>query len=157
MKRVKVNDPVAICFMGTRRYEKGDYKGAIEYWTKAVESGHAEAHFQLSTMYMKGIGVEKDEKKGFLHLEEAAISGHPRARHNLGVIEFKNGRIERAAKHFIIAANLGVAISVDSLKQGYTTGFVRKEDFTAALLACQAAVDATKSPQREAAEAVLEK
>ncbi len=40
------------------------------------------------------------------------------------------------------------------LKQCYTDGHVSKEDFAAALRAHQAAVDATKSPQREAAAIV---
>ncbi len=37
----------------------------------------------------------------------------------------------------------------------YAKGIVSKEDFAAALRAHQAAVDATKSTQREAAEAAL--
>jgi hypothetical protein len=36
-------------------------------------------------------------------------------------------------------------------------GFVSKEDFAAALRGHQAAVDATKSPQREKGEAFLQK
>jgi len=153
MKRVKVNDPLATCFMGTRHFHEGDYDAAIEYWTKAAELGHAEAHFQLSTMYMMGIGVEKDEKKEVIHLEEAAISGDPCGRYNLALIEERNGMIERAVKHWIIAANLGHDDSIKTLKLYYGNGKVSKEDFTAALRAYQAAVDAAKSPQREAAEA----
>ena len=48
-------------------------------------------------MYREGTGVEKDEKKQVSHLEEAAIGGHPKARHNLGCDEWSNGRHERAA------------------------------------------------------------
>ena len=40
-----------------------------------------------------------------------------------------------------------------TLKEFYARGVVNKEDFTATLLAYQAAVDATKSPQRNEAEA----
>eukprot|EP00985_Skeletonema_marinoi_P005849 scaffold2553_cov162-Skeletonema_marinoi.AAC.3 len=36
-------------------------------------------------MYYEGQGVEKDKKKDVYHLEQAAIGGHPNARHNLGV------------------------------------------------------------------------
>jgi TPR repeat protein len=57
MKRVKVNDPAAVCFMGNRRFAEGDYEGAIEYWTKAAELGYAEAHYQISIMYNDGSGV----------------------------------------------------------------------------------------------------
>jgi TPR repeat protein len=152
MKRVKVNDPIAICFIGTQRYEEGDHEGAIAYWTQAAELGHAEAHFQLSTMYSDGIGVDQDEIKELHHLTEAAISGHPDARGNLAVKELRKGRYERAAKHLIIAANLGHDTSVGKLRILYERGIVCREDFATALRAHQAAVDATKSPQREAAE-----
>ena len=92
----------------------------------------------------------KDEKKAVYHLEEAAIGGHSRARHNLGAIEWNSGRRERAAKHFIIAANLGYDDSMDQLKLCYRMGVISKDNYAAALRAHQAAVDATKSPQREA-------
>eukprot|EP00984_Skeletonema_dohrnii_P022749 scaffold11856_cov96-Skeletonema_dohrnii-CCMP3373.AAC.1 len=55
-------------------------------------------------------------------------------------------------KHWIIAAALGHDGSLDALKDRYKDGLVSKEDFAAALRAHQAAVDATKSPQREEAE-----
>jgi hypothetical protein len=69
----------------------------------------------------------------------------------------KNGRYERAFKHFIIAAKLGDDDSLTALKLGYKKGDVSKEDFAAALRGHQAAVDATKSPQREKGEAFLQK
>lgn len=84
-------------------------------------------------------------------MEEAAIGGHAWARHNLGYEEWENGRIERAVKHFIIAANLGNDKSIEILKKSYVEGLVTKDHFAAALRAHQAAVNA-KSPQREAAE-----
>ena len=53
MKRVDVNDPIAICDMGTMRGEEGDVDSAIEYWTKAAALGNI-AHHNLSLMYRKG-------------------------------------------------------------------------------------------------------
>eukprot|EP00985_Skeletonema_marinoi_P029506 scaffold28035_cov211-Skeletonema_marinoi.AAC.9 len=153
MKRVEVNDPVALRHVGVRHYGKGDYRSAFEYLTKAARLGNAAAHYHLSRMYKNGRGVENDAQKEVHHLEEAAIAGHPSARFNLGSIEWKNGSKERAMKHFIIAANLGYDKSVEMLKREYAKGLVSKEDFAAALRAHQAAVDAMKSPQREAAAA----
>jgi len=83
--------------------------------------------------------------------------GHPDARYDLAIKEVRNKRFERAAKHFIIAANLGHDEAVQALKWYYADGEVSKEDFATALRAHQAAVDATKSPQREAAEKFLPK
>jgi len=85
-------------------------------------------------------------------LEEAAIGGHPNARNDLGVWEEDNGRIERAMKHCIIAANLGHVGAMETLKKGYSIEMVTKIDLEAALHAHQAAVDAVRSPQMEAAE-----
>jgi TPR repeat protein len=98
-----------------------------------------------------GEGVEKDKKKEVYHLEEAAIAGHTFARHNLACYEGINGRHERAVKHWIINAKLGDQKSMEGLKEGYPNGLVSKEDFAAALRAYQAALDATKSPQRDKA------
>jgi TPR repeat protein len=117
-----------------------------------AELGDIVAHNYLSIIYHLGEGVEKDEKRKLRHLLEAAIGGHPKARHNLGVIELENLRIERGMKHLIIAAKLGYDDSLNALKECYKDGIISKEDFAAALRGHQAAVDATKSPQREKAE-----
>ena len=151
MKRVEANDPVSLRQIGRHRYEEGDYNGAFQYWTKAAGLGNAEAHYELSCSYAEGEGVEIDEEKRVYHLEHAAIGGNPRARYNLGCEEAKNRRMDRAIKHFIIAANLGHNESLEVLKIFYAKGHVSKDDFAAALRGHQAAVDATKSPQREMA------
>jgi tetratricopeptide (TPR) repeat protein len=152
IKRIEANDPVAIQQQGVHACKKGDYSSAVEYYTKAAESGDIEAHYQLSGCFGLGRGVEKDEKKELFHWEEAAIGGHPFARYNLGNHEGKNGRIERAIKHWIIAANLGDDGAIKVIRRQYTQGTISKENFASALRAHQAAVDATKSPQREEAE-----
>ena len=151
MKRIEANDPVAICQMGRERYDEGDYTAAFDYWTRAVALGDIEAHYRLSMMYNEGEGVEKDEKKELHHLTEAAMEGHPEARHNLGCFEWKDGRMDRAVKHYIIAAKLGDDDSLECVKNMYKDGHVSKDDFAAALRGHQAAIDASKSPQREEA------
>jgi TPR repeat protein len=153
MERAKANDPVAMCQMGKQCRDEGDYEGAVKYFTKAAALGNIDAHFELSGAYCYGRGVEKDKKKEIYHSEEAAIGGHPKARNNLGCYENENGRRERAVKHFIIAANLGHDDSLETLKKGFMIGLVNKEDYAAALRGHQAAVDATKSKQREEAYA----
>ena len=104
-------------------------------------------------MYREGEGVEKNKKKEIYHLEEAAIGGHDWARYNLGMHEYsQNKRIDRSLKHFIIAAKLGSDKALERVKEGFAKGVVKKEDFEAALRGYQAAVDATKSAQREEAD-----
>ncbi len=156
MKRIKKNDPDAMLFMGKERYFEGDYESALKYFTKAAELGDAEAHFNLSIMYSDGEGVEKDAEQEVYHLEEAAIGGHPEARHDLGCDEACSGRFERARKHYIIAANLGYHDSLKKLKLLYADGHASKEDYAGALRAYQVAVDAAKSLERDEAEAFHE-
>ncbi len=156
MKRIKKNCPVAMTHMGTKCDGEGDHKSALKYYIKAAELGDADAHYNLSVMYRHGEGVEKDMKKAIYHLEEAAIGGHPEARYNLGLTEASYGRFERAKKHFIIAANLGDDNSLKALRELYAIGHASKEDYAGALRAYQAAVEATKSAQREEAESYYE-
>ena len=141
--------------MGKRRRDEGDYKTALEYFTKAAELGDAFAHWSLSYMYRAGQGVEEDVKKAVHHWEEAAIGGDPSARYNLGIQEWRKCNMERAKKHFIIAANLGLNDSLKEIKELYRDGYASKEDYANALRAYQAAVDETKSAQREKAEEAI--
>ena len=152
MKRVKAGDSAALTQMGTYRYEKGDYDTAVEYWTKAAELGDAGAHYQLADSYYYGEGVERDEEKAVYHYEKAAMGGHHLARYNLGCIEHDNGNSERSVKHLIVAANLGHEGSMKKLWTHYSAGNITKEDLEATLRAHKTAIDAMKSPQREAAE-----
>jgi hypothetical protein len=152
MKRVEMNVPFALYQEGGRQFNKGKYQRAFDYFTKAAALGNMEAHFQLALMYKQGKGVEKDKGKEFHHTKEAAVGGHPGARYNLGWNEMNNGNSERAAKHYIIAATQGDDGSIKELLNMFKEGLVEKEELAATLRAYQAAVDATKSPQRDRAE-----
>ncbi len=151
MIRIKANDPVAIYYEGVEQYNGGNCGRAFEWYTKAAQLGNADAHCKLAAMYYLGHGVEKDKGKEIRHLEEAVIGGHPGARYLLVNEERENGNYERAVKHWIIAAKQGEDESIKMLILTFKDGFVSKEDLAATLRAHQAAVDATKSPQRETA------
>eukprot|EP00984_Skeletonema_dohrnii_P023058 scaffold12168_cov74-Skeletonema_dohrnii-CCMP3373.AAC.1 len=152
MKRVEANDPVAMYEEGFNQHKKGNYSSAVEYYTNAAELGNAAAHYNLSCMYHHGHGVEKDREKEIHHLEEAAIVGHPDARHNLGCIEEDDYNIVRALKHWVIAATHGDDDSMKALMDAFKRGFVGKDVLAATLRAHKAAIDATKSTQRDTAE-----
>ncbi len=158
MKRIKKNnDPAAMNHMGKKHYEEGDYDTSFEYLTKAAELDNTEAHYNLSCMYGEGEGVEKDMKKTVYHAEEAAIGGHLEARHNLGIEEWTNGRFKRAAKHFIIAANLGDLDSLKCIKDLHADGHANKEEYADALRGYQSAVDEAKSTERDEADAFFKR
>jgi hypothetical protein len=155
MQRVKKNDPVAMTEMGKEHKKEGDFVKALEYYTKAAELGNVEAHFCLGGLYFEGDGVEKDINREVYHLEQAAIGGHPGARGILANYEMKNGRFERSAKHWVIAANLGCDISLNLIKKLFMEGILSKEDYATALRGHQAAVNALKSADREKAEEAI--
>jgi hypothetical protein len=52
-------------------------------------------------------------------------------------------------RHFVIASKLGHDIALERVKLAFRMGLVSKEDYEAALRGHRAAVDATKSKQRE--------
>jgi len=63
-----------------------------------------------------------------------------------------NGRFKIAAKHYIITANLGYDPSLKPIKDLLVKGILSEEDYAAAIRGHQAAVDATKSAEREKGE-----
>ena len=152
-KRIKAGDPVAFRQKGIEAKIAGNYIVALDYLTKAAKMGDAESHYQLGEMHYAAQGMERDMKKAIYHYEEAAIGGHTTARHNLGTFENNNYlRYDRAVKHYIIAASLGFDPSLSALQDLYKIGRVKKEDLAAAFRAHHAAVEGTKSSQREEAK-----
>jgi len=110
----------------------------------------------LSFLYNDGYGVERDMAQRLHHLEEAAIGGQPEARHNLGVYEINRRKIKRGVKHFIIAASHGNSESMKALKELRAAMIICQEDFESTLRTHQAVLDASNSPQREAAFAAMQ-
>ena len=49
--------------LGKEAYEKENYESALEFFTKAAETGNNQAIKMLGIMYRDGIGVEQNVKK----------------------------------------------------------------------------------------------
>ncbi len=49
---------------------------ALHWIRLAVDQEHADAMHNLATLYIKGVGLEKDEIKGLMWLAKAASLGH---------------------------------------------------------------------------------
>ena len=127
MKRIEANDPVAIRQKGSEYFGQGDYSAAVELFKKAAKLGDGEANYQLAGCYGLGLGVERKPKMEIFYWEEAAIGGHPKARYNIGVTEKRNGRFDRAQRHWIISASQGHTNSVKALVENHKRGLVKKE------------------------------
>lgn len=152
MKRVEMNDPMALFQEGQIRRLREEFLVGFELLTKAAALGSAGAHLSLADMYQYGEGVDKDEGKKVYHLEQAAIRGHPHARYKLACEEANNrGNFDRAVRHLIIAAKQGENNSMTALIFIFKRKkkLVSKDDLAETLRAHKAAVDAVKSEQRE--------
>ncbi len=150
-RRVEANDDIALRQLGTQLNNQGDYVGAVENWKKAAAMGNNRAHYELSVMYQDGRGVEQDEKKSIYHMEVAAIGGNPRARYFLG---HKEDNLKRAVTHWCIAARQGYLEAFEEVNKCFANGEIPLTLFCNTARGYQAAIDATKSPQREEAEAI---
>ena len=155
-KRMKLNDAEAVYLMalfynnGSFGLSKDSVK-AIELWNKAADLGSVSAHYSSGIMYNVGDGVKKNVCKSMYHWKLAAIGGHEMARHNLGCIQYNIGVMDRAMKHFLIAARAGLDEALKEVGKGYKAGHVTKDEYANALRAHQKTRDEMKSEQRDKA------
>jgi len=158
-KRVDANDAHAMCNMGVY-YRDGiyghqqDHAKALELWHRAAELGFAGAYSNIGIAYDKGEGVEVDKKKANHYYELAAIGGSVSARDNLGSYELEvDNNMDRALKHYLIAARNGEGESLERIKLMYTHGHATKDVYMKALQAYQVYLGEIKSEQRDNAAA----
>jgi len=159
-KRIDLNDARAINSVGYFYYDGSlglprDHAKALQLWHRAAELGCADALFNIGYAYKNGRGVEQDMKKAIYYLELAATRGHVTARHNLGIMEYQAGNMERALKHWMIAVKDGEYRSLKSIKRLYSDGHAAKDDYTKALRSYQTYLAEVKNDQRDEAAAAI--
>ena len=130
-----------------------DYAKALELWHRAAELGYTKAYCNIGCAYDNGRGVERNEKKAVHYYELAAMGGDELARYALGILEMRSGNIDRALKHFMIAAGGGYNESLNMIQQIYKDGHATKDDYAKALRAYQKYLDEIRSSQRDKAAA----
>ena len=153
-KRMKLNDAVAFHFLGMEYRDGGsglkqDYRKAFELYTQAAELGSIKAHYSIALAYSGSKGVDHDTKKAIYHYKLAAIGGHEAARHILGCTEKQlNNNVDRAMKHYMIAARSGFDESLKAVGEGYRAGQVTKDEYGNTLRAYQDSREDMKSEPR---------
>ena len=100
--------------------------------------------------------MEVDKKRAIHNWELAAMGGNCYARHNLGCKEEVEGSMDRALKHFMIAAEGGYTGSLQKINNLYSSGHATKDDYTKVLQAYQEYLGEVKSVQRDEAAAYKE-
>ena len=157
-KRIELGDADAMYGLGCC-YAEGDdgltqdHAKASELWHRAAELGNAKSYYNIGNAYYFGNGLERNKKKAVHYCEVAAMGGDLVARHNLGVLEGRSGNMDRALKHYMIAAGSGYSGSLENIKEMFIKGHVTKEDYSRALRVYQARLNEIKSPQRDEAAA----
>ena len=133
-----------------------DMTKAKELYCKAGELGCPEAYGNLGKIYEYNEegATREDMMKAKQYYEKGAIMGSIHARANIGTIEERAGNIQRAYKHYMIAARAGDTICLDQVTEGYKDGLVTKDDYAEVLRAYQKSRDETRSRVRDAAEIV---
>ena len=156
--RVEAGDAAAMntlgCCYRDRRYGlPQDYTKALELWRRAAELGYARADTNIGYAYSFGEGVEVDKKKARHYYKLAAMKGCTSARYNLGINEKKAGNMDRALKHYTIAAEGGDEDALKPIKELSENGHATKDDYTIALELYQTYLGEIKSYKRDQAAA----
>ena len=130
-----------------------NYAKAVELWHRAGDLGCGSAYSFIGYAYHTGRGVERDNKKATHYYELAAMEGSEFARFNLGAEEYEKCNMDRALKHWTIAATDGHPDALDNIKSMYMDRLTTKDDFAKVLRSYQAYLEKIKSKQRDEAAA----
>jgi TPR repeat protein len=136
MRRVEASDAGAMCQLGNCYYHgqfslSQDREKAMELYARAAELGYSKAHLALGNAYDEGGDLKKEK----FHLEAAAMAGHEIARSKLGYMELKSGNMERAVKHWTIAASAGSCHAMQNLLICFKQGSISRHEIDSTLTA----------------------
>ncbi|KAL7528158.1 hypothetical protein ACHAWF_002459 [Thalassiosira exigua] len=159
-KRVESKDhKAAVTLAGF--YDNGEHglqvnnEKSFELLKFAEELGSTECLRHLGLAYMNGEGVMREIDKARHYLKQSALNGDANSREDLAWIEFyEELNPWKAYKHFVIAAKFGSGDALKEVREGYSTGFVSKEDYSDALRSFQQLSLEKSSAHREKAAAL---
>ncbi|EJK60244.1 hypothetical protein THAOC_19439 [Thalassiosira oceanica] len=84
------------------------------------------------------------------------MQGHDKSRYNLGCLEGQKGNHDRAVRHFLISAKMGLKDSVDNIKKRFMAELATKEQYAQALEGYQKAMEEMKSHDRDEAKRLMD-
>ncbi len=80
---------------GMTHLVKGEFAQARPFLKKAADGGHAEAAFNLASLYAKGDGVDQDYQTAVSYLEKSSNGGYYPAMTNLGLLYAKGQGVKQ--------------------------------------------------------------
>lgn len=69
---------------GLALFNKQDYKSAVKYFEKSAEQGSVDGMFMLGCCHYEGLGISKNQQKGYYWYEQAAKHGDKTSQITLG-------------------------------------------------------------------------
>ena len=107
-------------------YEAGDYTKALQIFEQLSQAGDSQAQYDLSLMYLQGIGTNKNLEKGWTWMNRAADGGNVQAMLELAVRYQKSASLENAEQMAFLwfqrAAMAGSAAGQYNLSHLYEDG-----------------------------------
>jgi len=107
-------------------YEAGEYKKALHIFEQLSNDGDSQAQYDLSQMYLQGIGTNKNLEKGWIWMNRAADGGNVQAMLELAVRYQKSPALENSEQMafmwFQKAAMAGSAAGQYNLAHLYEDG-----------------------------------
>ena len=107
-------------------YEAGEYKKALQIFEQLSNAGDSQAQYDLSQMYLQGIGTNKNIEKGWVWMNRAANGGNVQAMLELAVRYQKSPALENSEQMafmwFQKAAMAGSAAGQYNLAHLYEDG-----------------------------------
>ena len=121
---------------GKRYFQSGEFAKALPLLQDAYSRGDAEAAYNLSMMYMRGLGIVADSNEALKLLFYAAHHGWPQAQSNVGVAYASGIGVEQnwtqAVEWWQRAAKAGMPDAQYNLGRALLDGSGVKQDFNTA-------------------------
>ncbi len=111
---------------GEKYYNERKYQDAFNELLPVAETGDFQAKYYVGRMYLYGLGIEQDEKKGLEHIQSSANDGYGEAQALLGYL-YNEGKIvpqnkKKAIELFMAATNQNNSSALIQLGVAYYKG-----------------------------------
>ena len=117
---------------GHNAFDNKQYERAYKIWLPLAEQGDPEAQYNIALLYMKGNGVEKDERTALSWFTRAGEQGMADAQYNAGFMFYTGKGVypdnRSAIEWWQLAANQGHPNAQNNLAIMYAFAYATKKD-----------------------------
>ena len=137
IERERLEQEQRYCFLGKAHYDKEEYALAMEYYSKAAETGNASAMNEIGYMYQYGLGVTQNYGTAMEWYKNSAVKGNADAMSNIGYI-YRHGLgvtqdYDAAMEWYKKSADEGNAAAMNNIGHMYDEGLGVAQDYSKAM------------------------